>query len=151
MATASWMLPKPALPFLCWPILFGGGMTVADAILRDTRLHAQGVTTAAISGTVRMADGSDPEGARVIVRNTATGYVLDAEVRRGSFLVQGLEAGGLYTILVRRIGALARRWDGVILTLGEPGAPRSTSARRSIRRRTTSARRSTATGIGSSS
>jgi hypothetical protein len=114
------MLPKPALPFLCWPLLLGGGITVADAILRDATLHAQGVTTAAISGTVRIADGSDPEGARVIVRNTATGYVLDAEVRRGSFLVQGLEAGGPYTILVRRIGALARRWDGVILTLGEP-------------------------------
>ncbi len=67
-----------------------------------------------------MADGSDPEGARVVVRSTATGFVLDTEVRRGRFLVQGLEAGGPYTITVRRIGALAQRWDGVFLTLGEP-------------------------------
>ena len=74
----------------------------------------------AIRGIVQMADGSDPEGARVVVRNTATGFVLDTEVRRGSFLVQGLEAGGPYTIAIRRIGALARRWDGVFLTLGEP-------------------------------
>jgi hypothetical protein len=74
----------------------------------------------AIRGTVQMADGSDPEGARVVVRSIATGFVLDTEVRRGRFLVQGLEAGGPYTITVRRIGALARRWDGVFLTLGEP-------------------------------
>ncbi|MGE5231998.1 MAG: hypothetical protein ACM3NS_09670, partial [Deltaproteobacteria bacterium] len=62
----------------------------------------------------------DPEGARVVVRSAATGFVLDAEVRGGRFLVEGLEAGGPYTITVRRIGALARQWDGVFLTLGEP-------------------------------
>jgi hypothetical protein len=94
---------------------------VAGEILApDATLFAQSVTTAAVRGTVRLSDGNDPEGARVIVRHAATGFVLEVEVRRGRFLAQGLEPGGPYTITVRRIGALARRWDGVFLTLGEP-------------------------------
>ncbi len=67
-----------------------------------------------------MADGSDPEGARIVVRSTATGFVVETGVRRGRFLVQGLETGGPYTITVRRIRALARKWEGVYLALGEP-------------------------------
>jgi hypothetical protein len=90
------------------------------APLPGTTLNAQGVTTVAIRGTIRMADGGDPEGARVVVRSTATGFVVETAVRRGNFLVQGLETGGPYSITVRRIGALARRWDNVFLTLGEP-------------------------------
>ena len=85
-----------------------------------TSLGAQGVTTAAIRGVVRMAHGGDSEGARVMVRHAATGFVLDTEVRRGRFLVQGLEPGGPYSVTVRHIGALARRLDGVFLRLGEP-------------------------------
>jgi hypothetical protein len=118
VATASWTLPKACLWIVRRRLLVGG--LAAVTILPGTGLHAQGVTTVAIGGTVRMADGSDPEGARVVVRNGATGFLLDTEVRRGRFLVQGLEAGGPYSITVRRIGALARRWDGVVLTLGEP-------------------------------
>ena len=120
MGTAFSTLPKAPFRFLPCPLLVVGGLAAAASIFTDTKLHAQGVTTVAIRGIVQMADGSDPEGARVVVRNTATGFVLDTEVRRGSFLVQGLEAGGPYTIAIRRIGALARRWDGVFLTLGEP-------------------------------
>ena len=41
-------------------------------------LHAQGVATGAIRGTVRMADQSDPDGARVVARNAATGFVVEA-------------------------------------------------------------------------
>jgi hypothetical protein len=80
----------------------------------------QGLTTVAVSGTIAMADGSDSEGARVIIRNGASGFAIETGVRRGQFLVQGLEAGGPYTIMVRRIGAVTRRWDGVFLTLGAP-------------------------------
>ena len=40
-------------------------------------LMAQGVTTGAVRGTVRMADQSAPDGARVVVRNTATGFVVE--------------------------------------------------------------------------
>ena len=120
MDTAFWTLPNSAFRLLRCSLLIVGGFAGAGTILPDTKLYAQGVTTVAIRGTVRMADGSDPEGARVVVRSTATGFALDTEVRRGRFLVQGLEPGGPYTIAVRRIGALAQLWDGVFLTLGEP-------------------------------
>jgi carboxypeptidase family protein/TonB-dependent receptor-like protein len=114
VAPASWALTKPAIHVLrgvlCGVILFAA----------SSPLHAQGVTTATIQGTIRMADGTDPEGARVSVRSTATGFMLETDVRRGRFLLQGLEAGGPYTITVRRIGALAQRRVGVFLRLGEP-------------------------------
>jgi hypothetical protein len=102
------------------PLLLAGSLAGAGAAVPCTAPQAQGISTVAIRGTVRMADSTDPEGARVVVRNTATGFAFDAEVRRGRFLVQGLETGGPYTITVRRIGALAKRWDRIVLTLGEP-------------------------------
>jgi hypothetical protein len=96
------------------------GGTGVELLIPDRDALAQGVTTAAIRGTVRISDGSNPDGARVSVRNTATGYVVEAEVRNGRFLIQGLEAGGPYSVTVRRIGTLAQRRDGVSLSLGEP-------------------------------
>jgi hypothetical protein len=114
------MLPKLAMCHLRSAVLMLGSLAAVTATLPNTALHAQGLTTAAIHGTVRMADGSDSEGARVVVRSTATGYVLDTEVRRGRFVVQGLEPGGPYTVTIRRIGARPRRWDGIFLTIREP-------------------------------
>jgi hypothetical protein len=83
-------------------------------------LVAQGVTTAAIQGVVRAADGSDADGARVEVVNDATGFRVEGEVRHGRFLVQGLEIGGPYTIEVERIGFVTQRIEGIFLQLGEP-------------------------------
>jgi hypothetical protein len=82
-------------------------------------LRAQSVTTAGIRGTVRMSDGSEPDGSRIAVRHTASGVVVEAEVRHGRFLVQGLEVGGPYTVTVRRIGAAVWRLDGTVLSLGQ--------------------------------
>ena len=101
------------------PLLIAGAVAGVAPMLEHT-LHAQGVTTVAVSGTVRMADGSDPDGTRVLVRSQATGFALETEVRRGRFLAQGLEPGGPYTITVRRIGAVAHEWNGVFLGLGAP-------------------------------
>jgi hypothetical protein len=82
-------------------------------------LHAQSVTTAAIRGTVRMTDGGDPDGGRVSVRSAVSGFVVETEVRRGRFLVQGLEAGGPYTVTIRRIGATAWQLEGIALSPGQ--------------------------------
>ena len=83
-------------------------------------LSAQGVTTATVQGVVRASDGSDVDGARVAVTNEATGFVVEAEVRGGRFLAQGLETGGPYTIRVERLGVLPQRVENVYLGLGEP-------------------------------
>ncbi|HET6362220.1 MAG TPA: carboxypeptidase regulatory-like domain-containing protein [Gemmatimonadota bacterium] len=84
-----------------------------------SELQAQGITTAAIEGTVRAADGSNVDGALVEVVNGATGFAVDARVRHGRFLVQGLEVGGAYTIEIDRLGYLPQRIEDVFLRLGE--------------------------------
>ncbi|HEU4463699.1 MAG TPA: carboxypeptidase-like regulatory domain-containing protein, partial [Gemmatimonadota bacterium] len=83
------------------------------------RLLAQGVTTAAIHGTVQAADGSEVDGASVEVVNGASGFRSAGEVRRGRFLVQGLEIGGPYSVTVERLGFLPTRVEDVYLELGE--------------------------------
>lgn len=93
---------------------------IAALVPWSSALLAQGVTTAAIRGTVRAADGSDVDGARVEVANTATGFVVEAEVRHGRFLAQGLEVGGPYTITLERLGFLPQYHQPVFLRLGEP-------------------------------
>lgn len=85
-----------------------------------SNLRAQGIASSAIGGVVRASDGSDVESAVVTVVNTATGYVQEAEVRHGRFLVPGLEVGGPYTVVVERLGFRPRRKEGVYLRLGVP-------------------------------
>lgn len=82
-------------------------------------LVAQGVNTASLEGVVRAADGSDVDLARVSITNGATGFTVEAEVRHGRFLVQGLEIGGPYSIEVERLGFHPRRIEDVFLRLGE--------------------------------
>src|SRR5688572_5147334 len=80
---------------------------------------AQGITTAVVSGTVRTASGGDAEGARVRITNSATGYAVESEVRRGRFFTPGLETGGPYIVEVRRLGMLPDRREKIVLALGE--------------------------------
>jgi hypothetical protein len=89
-------------------------------ITSDSAPFAQGLTTQTIRGTVRAADGTEVENAFVTVVNTGTGYVAEAKVRHGRFLVQGLEVGGPYTVEVERLGFHPGRREGVVLRLGEP-------------------------------
>lgn len=96
-------------------VLFG-----ALWVLCGPDLLAQGVTTAAIRGTVEASDGTSVEGTRVTVVNTATGFVTHREVRRGRFLVHGLEVGGPYTLSLQRLGFHPQQREGVFLRLGEP-------------------------------
>jgi hypothetical protein len=82
------------------------------------QLHAQGSTTAAISGTIRftMASGSE---ALVRVVNVATGYVIQTRSHSGRFVVQGLIPGGPYQVSVSSVGFSPRVVTGVYLLLGE--------------------------------
>jgi len=82
-------------------------------------ISAQGITTAAIRGTVRDQSGASVNDAFVRVVNVSTGYFTDARVRGGTFLVQGLATGGPYRIVVRRLGYAPQVLDGLSLALGE--------------------------------
>ena len=132
------------------------GGTGVELLIPDRDALTQGVTTAAIRATVRISDGSNPDGVRVSVRSTATGYVVEAEVRNGRFLIQGLEAGGPYSITVRRIGTLGccgcmrRRplrctWCG---TASRPAGSASRTPRSRHRRWPTRSTRRPASGSG---
>jgi TonB-dependent receptor-like protein/carboxypeptidase family protein len=82
-------------------------------------ISAQGITTAAIRGTVRDQGGAGVNDAFVRVVNVSTGYFTEARVRGGTFLVQGLATGGPYRIVVRRLGFAPEMMDGLYLALGE--------------------------------
>jgi hypothetical protein len=81
--------------------------------------YAQSVSYAAVHGVVRAPAGLDSDGARVMVSHGATGFVVEAEVRRGRFVVHGLEAGGPYTVTVRRLGFRPLSREGLMLAAGE--------------------------------
>ena len=100
---------------------------LAAVPLMTAELTGQGITTSAIRGTVRVADGSGSsragiavDGARVSVLHTATGSVFVTESRDGRFLVEGLEVGGPYTVTVEVAGFAPQQRERVFITLGEP-------------------------------
>ena len=75
-----------------WPLAVGG-------------LAAQGVTTAALVGTVMGSDSTALEDAVVTVTNTATGERWQTATRaRGSYVFEYLSVGGPYLLEVRAIG-----------------------------------------------
>jgi hypothetical protein len=81
---------------------------------------AQGITTGAVTGTVTGQDGQPVEGAQVQVINRATGYSTGTLTRAsGLYLVQGLEVGARYAIVVRRIGFEPVTREDLIVTLGQ--------------------------------
>jgi carboxypeptidase family protein/TonB-dependent receptor-like protein len=82
-------------------------------------ISAQGITTAAIRGTVRDQSGAGVNDALVQVVDVSTGYATETRVRGGSFVVQGLAIGGPYRIVVRRLGFAPEMMDGLYLVLGE--------------------------------
>ena len=84
----------------------------------SVQIAAQGVTTAAIRGSVRAQDGGGV-GATVRVVNMSTGYATETRVRGGNFLVQGLATGGPYRIVVKSLGYAPEVLDGLSLSLGE--------------------------------
>lgn len=96
----------------------------ALCLLSLTRLApsaaAQGIASGSVRGSVRSPHGVGLDGASVHVVNTATGFAVRTQVRRGRFLVQGLELGGPYVIEVRHVGFTPQRSQPLRLTLGEP-------------------------------
>ena len=103
----TWCGPFAVLTVLC--VTLGTSAPIA----------AQGITTAAIRGTVRSQDGASVNDASVRVVNVSTGYAAEARVRDGSFLVQGLATGGPYRIVVKSLGYAPEVLDGLSLSLGE--------------------------------
>ena len=90
-----------------WPLAVGG-------------LAAQGVTTAALSGTVTGSDSTRLEDAVVTVTNTSTGERWQTATRAGGrYVFEYLSVGGPYLLEVRAIGFAPEKAPPLLLSLGE--------------------------------
>ncbi len=85
-----------------------------------TLLGAQGITTAAISGTITRPDGSPAAEAAVTVTHEGNGRRWEIVTgSSGRFLLEGVAVGGPYRIEARAIGFAPAARIGVLLTLGQ--------------------------------
>jgi hypothetical protein len=81
---------------------------------------AQGVTSAAIVGTVMAEGGAPVSGADVTLTKPATGEAHVVTTRsNGRYTVDNASAGGPYTLTVRAIGFQPIKVEGLNLTLGQ--------------------------------
>jgi hypothetical protein len=81
---------------------------------------SQGTTTGGIGGTVTSAQNAPVEGAQIMITNRGTGFVVNARTRsNGSFLVQGLEVGGPYSVAVRHLGSEPQTQNDIRVTLSQ--------------------------------
>jgi hypothetical protein len=98
-----------------------GGTAWLSLLLCGARsLAAQGVTGAAVQGTVIASDNAAMQDATVLVTNTATGERWrTATGANGRFFVEHLSVGGPYRIEVREIGFGPTLLEGLYLSLGE--------------------------------
>src|SRR5687768_10594935 len=94
-------------------------LALALVVTAQHRAFGQGITTAIVTGTVRVAGGGSADAARVRIANASTGYAIESDVRSGRFYASGLETGGPYIVEVRHLGMLPQRRERIMLALGE--------------------------------
>jgi outer membrane receptor for ferrienterochelin and colicin len=101
-------------------ILALGALATAWTLLSADRLAAQGVTTAAVTGTVTDPNGAPLAGFQVTVTHNATGAVAGVVTRGdGRYYLPGLQPGGPYTIRVEGLGYSPEVREGVTLALSQ--------------------------------
>ena len=83
-------------------------------------LNAQGVTSAAIQGTVADEHGATLAGVFVQVTNALDGRRWEVSTRStGRYLLEDVEVGGPYRIEVRAVGYGSETRNGIVLALGQ--------------------------------
>jgi len=96
------------------------GWIVACLLLLPVLLSAQGVTTAALNGTVVDTKGQPLPGANVVAVHVPSGSVSGAVTRTdGRFNLPGMRVGGPYTVTASLIGHKAQKQENVNLVLGQ--------------------------------
>src|SRR5436309_5953462 len=107
-------------PTMRWMVRLSYAFAAAAAISAVTsRIEAQGVTTAAITGTVTDSSGTRLEGARVIAVHGPSGTTYTATTRAdGRFTIPGMRVGGPYRVTVSLVGYRPEVQNGIGVTLG---------------------------------
>lgn len=99
---------------------FAATALLAIASLAPAAARGQGVTSGGIGGTITDANGAPVENAQVQVIHRGTGFTTGNFSREnGRYTVLGLEVGGPYSVIVRRIGYQAYTRDGIYVTLSQ--------------------------------
>lgn len=89
-------------------------------LLLPALAFSQGLTTAALNGTVTDAKGQTLPGANVVAVHTASGSIFGAASRTdGRFNIPGMRVGGPYTVTATFIGYKTQKQENVYLTLGQ--------------------------------
>lgn len=89
-------------------------------IAGSTTVFAQGVTTAAIIGTVQDQDGNPLPGANVVAVHVPTGSTYGASTRTdGNYRIPNMRVGGPYTLTFSFVGYRSYVVEDVYLTLGD--------------------------------
>ena len=97
---------------------FGAALVALFLAVLAPAAHAQGTTTAAISGTVLDADGLPLPGATVLARHEPSGTEYRAAARGdGGYDLRGLRIGGPYTLSASFIGYQTQTRTGLQLAL----------------------------------
>lgn len=95
-------------------------LCVCMALCGGLPLHAQGVTGAAVQGTVAGADSTPVGEATVLVTNSATGERWQALTQaNGRFYLEHLSIGGPYRLDVRAVGFRPAERTAISLSLGQ--------------------------------
>jgi hypothetical protein len=89
------------------------------ALLSAGRANAQGVTTGAISGVVKDAQGAVIPGATVLAVHAPTGTTYEAVTQGdGRFVMPGMRVGGPYTITAALTGFTSEAKNNIQVSLG---------------------------------
>jgi hypothetical protein len=101
-------------------LLTKGAMLAALSFLWSVPLAAQGVTTAAIRGTVTREGGAPIEGAAITLINVPKGTRMrTVSTTAGRYTFDNVETGGPYTIEIAAIGYEKTTKTGITVTLGQ--------------------------------
>lgn len=102
-------------PRRCFAVL-----TLLALGVEHTALPAQGITTAAVQGTVAEWSGAPIANAAVELVNTATGQQWRVESSgAGRYFVENAAIGGPFAVRVRAIGFVPATRNGINLTVGQ--------------------------------
>ncbi len=95
-------------------------LMVAVLLMLPVVIFAQGITTAALNGTVKTQSGDALVGANVVVVHEPSGTTFGAATRNdGRYNVPGLRIGGPYTVTVSYIGYKTVKQEDVHLAIAQ--------------------------------
>jgi hypothetical protein len=98
------------------PIAFAAGVLT----LATGPLHAQGVTNAAISGSVSDVQGAALPNAEIVAVHQPSGTRYQAVARSGgAYNIPNMRVGGPYTVTVRLLGYTVQEETNIFLSLGQ--------------------------------